>query len=117
MTTKLLLGKDLNGNVTYEIPFSNVGYETTLAPSVAQSLTVPLNCTSAWFSYSSGVDVFVDPVTTATLPTGAFTSTTADLNPVARKVVPGSTLSFISAEAGYVKVSFYEISGYWTGQS
>ncbi len=117
MTSKLLLGKDLNGNVTYQIPFSDTGYMTTLAPSVAQSLTVPANATSAWFSYSSGIDVFVNPVTTATLPTGAFAATAEDMNPVARSVVGGSTLSFISAEAGYVKVSFYEVAGYFTGQS
>jgi hypothetical protein len=117
MTTKLLLGKDLNGNVTYQIPFTDTGYETTLVAGVAQSLVVPANCTSAWFSYSSGIDVFVDPLHTATLPGAVFASTTADMNPVARSVVPGSTLSFISDAAGYVKVSFYEIAGYWTGQS
>lgn len=117
MTTKLILGKDLNGNVTYNIPFTNVGYETTLSAGVAQSLTVPLSVNVAYFSYSSGIDVFVDPINTATLPAGAFAATTADLNPVARTVIPGATLSFISAETGYVKVSFYQLGNLYQGLS
>ena len=108
MTTKLLLGKDANGNVTYEIPFSDTGYQTTLAASVAQNLTVPTNAKTAVFAFSSGGDVFVNPVTTATLPTGSFVATYQDLNPVMRKVTGGSTLSFISAGTAYVNVSFYQ---------
>lgn len=109
MSNRLAVVKDVNGNVIYGLPFAVIGYETTLAPSTAQSLTVPGDAEIALFSYSSGIDVFVDPVTTAAIPGGSFAATTADLNPVMRLVTPGKTLSFISAEAGYVKVSFYTL--------
>ena len=116
MITKLVLGKDINGNVTYQIPFSNVGFDTTLAAGVAQSIVVPKDCKSAWFQYTSGADVFVDPVNTATLPGGTFAATTACLNPVARNVIPGSTLSLITdATDAYVVISFYQVSSTYTG--
>lgn len=113
--SKLVLMKDSNGNVTYGIPFSDTGYETTLTAGAAQSLPVPADCNCAVFSYSSGIDVFVDPVTTAALPGATFAATTADMNPVMRTVIPSSTLSFISDASGYVKVSFYQVSSTYTG--
>lgn len=117
MTTKLVLGKDINGNVTFVLPFSDTGYATTLAPGVVQNLTVPPNCNTAIFSYSSGADVWVNPTTTAAVPGGAFAATLADQNPVGRLVTAGSTLSFISASACEIKVSFYQMSANYTGVS
>lgn len=115
MTTKLLLGKDLNGNVTYQLPFSDTGQIVTLVASAEQSITVPQNCNCAWFAYTPGATVIVDPENTAALPTGTFASSTADINPVARNVTPGQTLSFICSTIASVKVSFYEQSGTFTG--
>lgn len=109
MTTKLTVLKDSNGNVIYAIPFSDNGYDTTLAPSVVQSLTVPADAQIALFSYSSGSDVFVDPITTAALPGASFAKTSAELNPVMRPVSGVTTLSFISPAAAYVKVNFYTL--------
>jgi hypothetical protein len=107
LTSQLILDKDINNNVTYIIGFSPIGFTVNLAPSVAQSLVVPPNMVKAIFSYSVGTNVFVNINTAATIPTGAFTATTEDINPQGRYVVPGSTLSFISDTAAYVKVSFY----------
>lgn len=109
MSNRLLVVKDVNGNVIYGLPFATDGYETTLAANTEQHVTVPNDAQIAVFSYTGGVDVFVDPATTATLPSSSFAPTTADLNPVMRLVTPGTTLSFISAGTPYVKVSFYTL--------
>lgn len=108
MANTLMLGKDVNSNVTYELPVSNSIYRTTLAPNVAQTLTIPSNTTRAFFSYSNGTDVWVDFKSTATLPTGAFQPATSELTPVARwKLNQGENISFISPTTAYVEVAFY----------
>lgn len=109
MTNRLVVLKDINGNVFYGLPFSNNKYRTTLSAGVAQSVTVPGDAEVAIFSYGTGGDVYVDPTTTATLPGGAFASTTADLNPVARQVTGNSTLSCISATTCDVHIAFYTL--------
>lgn len=110
MATKLALGKDSNANVTYELPVSNSKKATTLAANTAQSVTIPANMTHAFFSYSNGVDVWVDFVNAedATLPTSSFLDTNCELNPVARYgLTPGNTLSFISPTTAYVGIIFF----------
>jgi len=117
MTTKLLLGKDLNGNVTYQIPWSDTVYYVNLVAGTPQSLTVPANASSVAFSYTPGTNVFVDPLNTAALPSTTFGATTSNLNPVMRPVIGGSTLSFICNTAAYVQVAFYETNVSSTGIS
>jgi hypothetical protein len=110
MTTPLFLGKDANGFVTFELPISDTKQRTTLAANTAQSCTVPPNMKRAFFSYSNGVDVWVDFKNgeAATLPGGAFASTNSELNPVARYgLIPGNTISFISSTTAYVGVIFF----------
>ncbi len=105
--TQLILGLDVNGNPTYRIGFSNTGVATTLSAGVEQHTTVPAGCDTAFFSYSTGTDVWVSNAQTAAVPTGSFAAKLADLNPVARLVKPGEVLSFISASVASVKVSYY----------
>lgn len=105
--TQLILGLDVNGNPTYQIPFSNTGVATTLAAGVEQHTTVPAGCDTAFFSYSTGTDVWVSNTETAAEPGGSFAEKLADLNPVARSVKPNEILSFISSSAAAVKVSYY----------
>lgn len=107
MPTVLQLGKDLNGFCTYRMDFSDTGYQTALSAGTAQNILVPENVNEAWFSYSAGSNVFVNPNGTASLPGGSFTQTYQDLNPVARRVSPGQQLSFVSSQTAYVNVSFY----------
>lgn len=109
MTTRFLLGKDINGNVTYSYPFSETGAQVILSPDTPQSYTVPENVNSVVFSFSKGSDVYVNPNGTATLPGGAFTATIQDLNPVVRPVLPGQQLSFISATTAGVTLSFFNV--------
>ena len=116
MTTKLALGLDTNHEETFELPVSDTKYRTTLAPNVAQTLVIPANMTRAFFSFSSGVDVWVGfGATPVALPTGGFLLDNSSLNPVARhSLIPGANLSFISPTTAYVEVAFFtnNINGY-----
>lgn len=111
MATKLLLGKDQNGAVVYSLPFPLDGVDTTLSANTEQHTTVPANVDIAFFSYSSGSNVFVDIYGTSDLPGGSFAATTTELNPVVRGVTPGQILSFISDTISYIKVSYYNMNG------
>lgn len=109
MTIKLALGKDINSQVTFELPVSSSIANTTLAANVAQSVTIPALMTRAFFSFSNGTDVYVRyDGTAAALPTGGFTFSPKELNPVARYgLIPGRTLSFISPTTAYVSIAFF----------
>lgn len=111
-TTQLALLKDINQNVTYGLPVSNTKYRAILAAGVAGSLVVPPNADCAFFSYTSGSNVWVDYAATATGPASTtFTATTSELNPVARKVVGGSTISFYSDDIANVSAVFFNTTG------
>lgn len=109
---KLLLSKDVNGNVTYGI-MGNLGPDqnssTTLATSVAQSITVPDWAYQALFTFNTGSNVFVNRSAAATIPGGAFANDTNELNPVLRGVIPGGSVSFITGDTNaYVTVTFFD---------
>ncbi len=98
MSTKFNMTCDING-------FNGFGIQPTydmqsgiLATGVAQSITVPDNYPNwiAIFSYTPGASVWVSFTGTADAPTGAFSSTDSCLNPAARAVKGGSTISFIT---------------------
>tara|TARA_R110000868_G_scaffold168123_3_gene402695 strand:+ start:132 stop:473 length:342 start_codon:yes stop_codon:yes gene_type:complete len=93
--------RDINGYNGFGIPFGPEDkYSALLAVGVAQSITVPDNYPHwiAIFAYTPGASIWVDGTTTAVAPTGAVSATTAELNPAARKVVAGQTISFITAD-------------------
>lgn len=108
MVTRFLLGKDINGSITYDYPFSDTGAQVILSSNTPQSYVVPANVNTVVFSFSKGADVYVNPQGTAQLPGGAFAATFQELNPVKRPVYAGQTLSFISATAAGVTLSFFK---------
>lgn len=108
--SQVLLGKDGNAVPTYALPVSQNIRRTTLSANTAQPVTIPLGCTSVFFSYSNGVDVWVEfkTATAAQVPGGAFAAATSELNPIARYgLTPGATLSCISPTTAYVEAAFY----------
>lgn len=114
MSTKFNMTKDVAGYNGFGVKFASDGYSGVLATGVAQSVTVPSNYPNwlAVFSYTPGSNIWVDNVTTAAVPAGAFSATTADLNPSARQVSAGQTLSFKTSDttSPQVKVSFYVVA-------
>lgn len=110
-STKFNLTRDVNGYNGFGLPFSINGYSTELAANVAQSVTVPVTYSNwiAIFSYTPGSNIWVNGVTTAAVPGSSFAATTSQLNPSARAVKGGSTISFITSDSTspQVGVSFY----------
>ena len=113
-STKFNMTKDVAGYNGFGVKFATDGYKGILAVGVEQHVTVPSNYPNwlAVFSYTPGSNIWVDGTTTAVAPTGAFAATTADLNPSARQVSAGQTLSFITSDttSPQVKVSFYVVA-------
>lgn len=106
MSTPFVLQKDLNGSVTFGFPFVVSHKNVTLTPNVAQSIIVPEATDTVLITYSGGSNVWVNGYGTAVLPTGTFSDTGCELNPVVRSVKVGQTLSFISNAADQVNVNF-----------
>lgn len=116
MTTLFNMIRDINGYNGFGLPFSDTGFQTTLAQNVAQPYTIPLSISAnyskyiAIFSFDPGLRIFVANNTTAEVPGSSFASTVSELNPTARLVKGGDVLSFITPDtAAYVNVKLYAI--------
>ena len=114
--TKFNLTRDINGYNGFGIPFSLDGYSAILAAGAEQHVSVP-NTYPNWiaiFSYTPGSNIWVDGITTAVAPTGAFAATTARLNPSARFVQADDVLSFITSDvtSPQVEVEFLVVPPY-----
>jgi len=113
MSTRFYMTRDVNGYNGFGIPWSLNGYSMVLATGAEQHVTVPSTFQNwiALFSYTPSANVWVDGITTAVAPTGAAAATTARLNPSARQVKAGDTISFISSDttSPMVQVEFLGI--------
>jgi hypothetical protein len=114
--TKFDMTRDINGFNGFGLPFTITAKSGILAVGVAQSVVAPSGYSNyiAIFSYTHGANIWVDNITTAVAPTGAFSATTAELNPAARYVKAGSTISLITADITnpMVSISFYAAPPY-----
>lgn len=106
-TTPLRINLDVNGKPTYGIFFSVAQQNTDLTPNAEQHFTVPAAVDTIVFAYTPGSSVWVSNSVTATLPTGSFSDTGCQLNPVMRIVKPGEIISVISNTADSVNANFY----------
>ena len=99
-STKFNMTRDINGYNGFGIPFSLDGSTMVLAANTAQSVTVPANYPHwiAIFSYTPGSNIWVDGINTAVVPSGAASASTARLNPSARYVKKGQTISFKTSD-------------------
>jgi hypothetical protein len=99
-STKFSMTRDVNGYNGFGIMFSEDGQATSLAANAEQHFVIPSNYPNwiAIFSYTPGSNIWVDGITTAAVPSTSFDATTAELNPAARAVSAGQTLSFITAD-------------------
>ncbi|WP_438967014.1 hypothetical protein [Flavobacterium sp.] len=113
----MLLNKDQNGNVTYGLPCiipekGGIGYEVFLTVPAEVTLTVPENVNLAVMSYSERGVRFRNSVAAIPPPTGVFSQTNVELNPLTRIVSPGDILRFEATINGTrITVAFWNTSG------
>ncbi len=115
MSTLLNFGRDAQGANAYAPPPATDMFSATLVAGAASSITVPSNHQTwiAVFSSEPAADIWVDfSGATAAVPAGStFASTTSELNPAARMVQAGSTISLITdTSTADVGVMLYAIS-------
>jgi hypothetical protein len=98
MTTRFLLNKDVNGAISYALPFADVKKGVVLASGVEQHFTMPVDSPKyeIHFAYESGASVWVAKNATAALPTGTLADINSELNPIGRVVNAGNTISLIT---------------------
>ncbi len=112
MSTVANFNRDVTGAVAYAPMPSTDVYNATITNGAATHITVPANF-EYWivaFSYQPGTAVWVDFTgATSAVPSGAtLASSTSTLNPGARTVKAGSTISIITAATtANVSVEFY----------
>lgn len=107
MSTPLNIGKDINGAICDTIGVAADKRAATLTANTAQSVIVPPNVNSAFFSFGSSGDVWVSIDSTASLPGGIFSPTNSELNPKSRYVLPGQNISCVCSVTNAVQISFY----------
>src|SRR3990167_17922 len=116
MATKLNLTRDVAGFNAFGLVPSTDSYAGVLAATVAQTITVPSAYPAylAVLSYTPGANVWVNFVTTAVTPPGAIGADLNELNPAGRRVLKGTTISFITPDAAgaYVSVLFYVVPAF-----
>lgn len=134
--TKLLMGKDVNGMPStpfVEIPFSNMTFIAELVTNVPFVVTVPANTNVVYFSFTKAINVLVTlgsgpiPGGTGLLlledgsdllledgdklllegSSGFLMGGGSDLNPWARTVEAGDTLTLLSDANGMAVLNFY----------
>lgn len=108
MSTKFNMVRDINGYNGFGITPTYDVYGASLVASTAASITVPVNHPYwiAIFSYSPGTNVWVRFGGTASVPGGSsFSLVTSSLNPSARIVAGGTTISCITTDTDGSEVS------------
>lgn len=100
-STKFSMVRDINGYNGFGILPTFDIQGCSLTANVAQSFVVPSNYPYwiAIFNFSPGSNIWVSFTGAATVPTGTMASLTSVLNPSARQVFKGQTISFITADA------------------
>ena len=110
--TPLRLRKDINGNETYGLSFSNESYRSQLIAATEGTVTVPPSATDAFFSFTKATDVYVrlngSALTAPTVSTTLLKEELTELNPASRKVSPGDTVRFFCEDLCEIVVNFYK---------
>lgn len=99
-TTRLNIIKDMNGIPSYALPQSNVIYTGLLTANTAQNIVAPTDAITylVRIGVSNGADIFVSVNGTATVPTGAPSLSTTEVNIAQTYVASGGTVSVITTE-------------------
>ena len=111
MSTRLLIGKDINGTICDTIGVAENLVRGASGAGVAVDIVVPPNVNAAFFAFGGAGDYWVNLAGTATVPSSPLESSSSELNPVSRYVKAGSTISLICSSINVYQVSFYSLEG------
>jgi hypothetical protein len=101
-TTSFKITKDIDGNIAFALPFTNLKYQMTLDQNVAKTITVPTGEPGIGFYRviivsEPGTTIWVAPTVAATVPASSTPAlTSSELNPGPRDVTAGTVLSIIT---------------------
>ncbi len=115
MTTKFSMIRDINGYNGFGLIQSDTMYGVLLSTSAVQNMIVsgPEAEYLAIFTYQPASNVFVtisDTGVNAVIFSGTLNPVVSEINPVARRVKVGGTISLITPDAtAYVGVTLYGI--------
>lgn len=113
---KLLLGKDINGNVSYSIPFPDPNdltnnFLVNLAANTEETVVAPTYSTAVLISASPGSSILVGIGTNA-LPSigGTFATGNGQINPILRNVNAGDTVRVknLTTDPALINLTFYQ---------
>jgi hypothetical protein len=117
MPVKMNMTRDVSGFNAFGLVPTDFMYTGVLGTGdAAQSITVssafPYENYLAVFSYTPGANVFVSVNDTAAIPSGNLALDTSELNPSARQVKAGDSISLINADAAdvYATVLLYVVN-------
>jgi hypothetical protein len=112
VTTKLNIIRDIGGIPSYTLQQSNYIYTGLLTASTPQSVTAPSDASRYMvrIGVSNGADILVSVNGTATIPTGAPSLSTTEVNIAQTYVAAGGTVSVVSPQSAVAySLGFYAI--------
>jgi hypothetical protein len=110
---KFALTRDVNGYNGFGLQPSDKMFAANLTQLIGQTLTVPSDAFAyiAIFTPDPGLRCYVSYNELPTIPPLNFAQTTSELNPVARRVLGGDVLHFITPDVNCnITVVFYALS-------
>jgi hypothetical protein len=100
------IAQDNNGQATFAVPFADHINVQTLAPTVAETVTIPSG--ARYVVFSSTADFYARINATATIPVGDVTNGSgSEMNPSIRQLKDVTSLSVISPSACTITMAFY----------
>ena len=111
---KFNMVRDINGFNGFGLPVSEKPAQTTLVAGIEQTVTVPQTTDATYpnvlaiFNFQPGSSIWVAKNFTATLPGISFQFNDSEMNPAARRCVPGDVWHFITNDTtAEIGVIFY----------
>lgn len=107
MPTQLDIGRDVNGAVSYFLPFSDRGQIIDAPAGAGVTVTIPEGYSKALFQFTPGATVLTKLDNAVTPPSATWSDTTADINPAGRSLIGATTIWFYPVDAAIIKISYY----------
>jgi len=100
MSTKFSMTRDINGYNGFGLMPADDKWRAVLIPNIEDHFTIPATYENwlAIFAIEPGNSIWVTFNNTATVPSGGFSTTVCELNPVGRQLKAGDVISMITGD-------------------